>query len=302
MKWIKSVFGQRKKNVHAQGAQFKMSYLFAFLALPGLTVWLSTEGYFKPVAENELIRTIKNKVDAYNTYLPEERIYLQTDKPFYAPGDDIWLAGFIRDGQTLKPSAQSEIVYVELISPKGTVEQKINLIAKNGKVSGDFLLNKEALGGLYKLKAYTSWMKNGNETTAGDDNCFVKDIQVQEVILPHLKMKLDFEKKAFGAGDEVIAKLELNTNENKPLANHKISIVANLNGIKLLEKAEVTDEEGQRYIKFNLPAKLNSTDALLNVLIDYNGSAESISRSIPIVLNKIKLNFFFVFILVSSPI
>ncbi|MCC6370155.1 MAG: hypothetical protein IT236_04025 [Bacteroidia bacterium] len=269
-----------------------MSYLFAFLALPGLTTWLATEGYFKPVAENELIRAIKNKVEVYNAYLPEERIYLQTDKPFYAPGDDIWLAGFIRDGQTLKPSTQSEIVYVELISPKGTVEQKINLIAKNGKVSGDFLLNKEALGGLYKLKAYTNWMKNGNETTDGDDNCFVKDIQVQEVILPHLKMKLDFEKKAFGAGDEVIAKLELNTNENKPLANHKISIVANLNGIKLLEKAEVTDEEGQHYIKFNLPAKLNSTDALLNVLIDYNGSTESISRSIPIVLNKIKLNFY----------
>ena len=33
-------------------------------------------------------------------------------------------------------------------------------------------------------------------------------------------------------------------------------------------------------------------EVLLNVMIDYNGSTESISRSIPIVLNKIKLQLF----------
>jgi alpha-2-macroglobulin-like protein len=47
-----------------------------------------------------------------------------------------------------------------------------------------------------------------------------------------------------------------------------------------------------KYLKFSLPNDLKSSDGLLNVLIDYNGSTESISRSIPIVLNKIKLQFF----------
>jgi hypothetical protein len=32
--------------------------------------------------------------------------------------------------------------------------------------------------------------------------------------VPRLKMKLDFDRKAYGAGDEVIAKLNLESNSN----------------------------------------------------------------------------------------
>ncbi|MGZ3905133.1 MAG: hypothetical protein ACXVC6_15630, partial [Bacteroidia bacterium] len=134
---------------------------------------------------------------------------------------------------------------------------------------------------------YTNWMKN-----EGEDNAFVKDLQVQDVVLPALKMKLDFEKKAFGAGDKVVAKIELNTNENKPLSNYKIKFVVNINGEKVVEQADVTDENGINYVKFDLPKKLKSNDGLLNIMIDYNGSTESISRSIPIILNTVKFTMF----------
>jgi len=209
----------------------------------------------------------------------------------YEPGDDIWVSAYVRDGISLKASKNSDIVHFELINPKGTVEKKISVIAKNGKAAGDFSLDKEALGGLYKIRAYTNWMKN-ESSAGGEENVFEKEIQVQDVVLPALKMKLDFERKAFGAGDGVIAKLELNTNENKPLADHKIKFIASLNGSKLIDKGDVTDENGIQYIKFQLPAELKSNDGLLNIMIDYNGSTESISRSIPIVLNKIKLTLF----------
>ncbi|MGZ3898887.1 MAG: alpha-2-macroglobulin family protein [Bacteroidia bacterium] len=187
----------------------------------------------------------------------------------------------------MKSSTKSDIVHIELINPKGTVEKKISVIAKNGKAAGDFSIDKEALGGLYKIRAYTNWMKN-----EGEDNAFVKDLQVQDVVLPALKMKLDFEKKAFGAGDKVVAKIELNTNENKPLSNYKIKFVVNINGEKVVEQADVTDENGINYVKFDLPKKLKSNDGLLNIMIDYNGSTESISRSIPIILNTVKFTMF----------
>jgi hypothetical protein len=266
----------------------KMSYLLMAAALiTAATSWMVPDGYFQAALENDLIKALRKKLAEYNTHLPEDRLYLQTDKPFYEPGDDIWFSAFVRDGASLKPSGKSDIVCVELLSPKGTIEKKINIIAKNGKAAGDFNLDKEALGGLYKIRAYTNWMKN-----EGEDNYFVKDIQVQEVVLPNLKMKLDFEKKAFGAGDQVIAKLELNTNENKPLADHKIKFMANLNGVRIVENVDVTDENGMQYIKFTLPKKLTSNDGLLNVMIDYNGSTESISRSIPLILNTVKFTMY----------
>ncbi|MCE3225965.1 MAG: large extracellular alpha-helical protein [Bacteroidetes bacterium] len=262
----------------------KSSTLFGLvLATTSVIAWMTPSDYYQAVIENDFIKSLKEKLTEYNTKLPEDRVYLQLDKPFYEPGDDIWISAYVRDGATLKPSTKSDIVHLELVNPKGTVERKISVIAKNGKAAGDFKLGEEALGGLYKVRAYTQWMKN-----EGEENAFIKDIQVQEVILPALKMKLDFEKKAFGAGDEVVAKLELNTNENKPLSNYKIKFVANIDGQKVVEQADVTDEDGLKYVKFNLPKKLKSNDGLLNVMIDYNGSTESISRSIPIILNTIK--------------
>jgi alpha-2-macroglobulin-like protein len=266
----------------------KLSHIFAIAAVTASVIaWITPASYYQAALENDFIRSLKKKLTEYNAHAPEDRVYLQLDKPFYSPGDDIWISAYVRDGATLKPSLKSDIVHIELLSPKGTIEKRINVIAKNGKACGDFMLDKEALGGMYKIRAYTQWMKN-----EADDNVFVKEVQVQDIVLPNLKMKLDFEKKAFGAGDEVIARLELNTNENKPLVDHKIKFVANLNGQKLLEKAEVTDENGMKYIKFNLPKDLKTSDGLLNVMIDYNGSTESVSRSIPIVLNKIKFNVF----------
>lgn len=252
-----------------------------------LAAWVTPKSVYKLALDNEVIKNIQKKLTGYNEILTEERVYLHFDKLFYEPGEAIWFSAYLRDGQTLKPSQKSDIIHVELLNPKGGVEKSLNIIAKNGKAAGDFQLDNEALGGLYKVRAYTNWMKND-----GEDNAFVKDVQVQDVILPNLKMKLNFEKKAFGAGDEVIAKLELNTNENKPLSDYKIKFVANLNGQKIIEKADVTDEEGIKYIKFNLPKELKTNDGLLNVLIDYNGSTESVSRSIPIILNTVKFAVF----------
>ncbi len=257
------------------------------LALVSLAAWMVPAEYFHPQSENEFIRALKKKTASYTEQLPQDKVYLQFDKPFYEPGETIWFAAYVRDGQSLKPSGKSDIVHVELLNPKGTVERSINLIAKDGIAAGDFFLDKETLGGMYKVRAYTNWMKN-----EGEANVFQKDIQVQDIVLPNLKMKLDFEKKAFGSGDEVVARLDLHTNENKALSNYKIRFTASLAGEKLIDKAEVTDEEGTQFIKFKLPAKLNTSDGLLNVLIDYNGSTESVSRSIPIVLNKIRLDLF----------
>jgi len=257
------------------------------LAMMAMVAWITPNNYYQLAMDNEIIKSIKSKLIAYQEQMPEDRIYVQFDKPFYEPGDNIWFSTFIRDGKSLKPSNKSDIVHIEFINPKGTIEKSINVIAKNGVAAGDFALDAEALGGMYKVRAYTNWMKN-----AGADNVFEKEIQVQDLVLPNLKMKLDFEKKAFGAGDEVVAKLELNTNENKPLSNYKINFVANLDGQQFITKADVTDENGIKYVKFNLPKELKTNDGLLNVMIEYNGLTESISRSIPILLNKVQFAMF----------
>jgi hypothetical protein len=260
--------------------------VLAATGLFALASWMAP-GYYRMAVENDFLRSLKKKTTAYTDKLPEDRVYLQFDKPFYNPGETIWFSAFVRDGQSLKKSGQSDIVHVDLVNPKGTTEKTISLIAKNGVAEGDFSLSEEALGGIYKIKAYTNWQKND-----GGNYGFEKDLQVQDVVLPNLKMKLDFIKKAYGPGDEVEAKIVISTNENKPLSNFKLKYVADINGKQEVEETTMTNIDGMKIVKFKLPNNLKSNDGLVNIMIDYNGNTESISRSIPIVLGNINLTFF----------
>ncbi len=227
------------------------------------------------------------KLSNYNKTLPEDRVYLQTDKPMYDPGETIWFNAFIRDGASFKPSGQSGVVHVELRNPKGAVVNTLEILAKDGSAPGDFMIDKAWSGGIYTIKAWSEWQKNDAQPAF-----FEKEIQVQKSILPRLKMKLDFQKEAYGIKDAVKAELSLNSNANQPLSNYAFSYTASLNGTNLLTENSKTDQSGNAIINVQLPDHLENNDGLLNVMISYQGMTESISRSIPIVLNNVDLAFF----------
>lgn len=252
-----------------------------------LLVLLTGAGGGFPVKLNPFLTQLKEKTVQYTKHMPEDRVYVHFDKPFYKPGEDIWFAAYVRDAASMKKSDKSEILYVDLINPKGNVSQSHKLVAFNGMTKGDFHLDAELPGGMYKVKAYTKWQDNQKDAFV-----FEKEFQVQKVVLPNLKMKLDFDREAYGSGDQVTASLDLNTNANQPLSNYDFSYVASLDGTKLVQLNGSTDATGKATLKFNLPEGLKTNDGLVNVMIQYNGLTESISRSVPILLNTIKLSLF----------
>ena len=236
---------------------------------------------------NTFLEDILKNLRAYNEQLPEDRVYAHFDKTLYKPGETIWFTAYVRDGQSLKKSNKSDIVKIELYNPKGAIEKEYKIIAKNGVAKGDFQLDETAVGGIYKVKVYTNWMRNDALPAT-----FIKELTVQKVVLPRLKMKLDFMKKAYGAGDEVAAELSINDNTNKPLSNHDFNYVVNLEGNQIHKGNSKTGKKGEAMVKFALPKELKSNDGLLNIMIQYQGQTESISRSVPIVLNNIIMGLY----------
>ncbi|NNG00607.1 MAG: hypothetical protein HKM93_14575 [Desulfobacteraceae bacterium] len=237
--------------------------------------------------DSELMDNLKEKIDTFDIKRPEDRVYLMFDKPFYYPGETIWFQAFVRNASSMKASEMSEILHVELISPKGTTEKELKLIVRDGTVSGDFSLDPDISGGLYKAKAYTNWQKN-----ATDPAFFEKELPVQRVVLPTLKMKLDYLKKTYGKGDRVTATLALETLDNKPLIETGFTYIVSINGEILIEKKGATDDRGTGMIRFKLPDTLSTPDGILNIVIPYQGKKESISRSIPILLNHLRVDLF----------
>jgi len=217
----------------------------------------------------------------YNQANIQEKVYLETDRTLYKPNDNIWFSAFITDAAN-RPSLLSDLVYVELYSPKGDLIYQHNLENKGGQASGNFKISPIAVGGRYRLRAYTYWMQNFSE-----DFYFEKELTVQEVVVPNVLMELDFEREAYGAGDAVVATFNARTKDNQPLANKALSYTIQLDG-SVIKEAEIrTDKEGAALIKYILPSTLTTNKNLLNIQFKEEGMTESIARSAPIVLNNL---------------
>ncbi|WP_338791250.1 MG2 domain-containing protein [Bernardetia sp. MNP-M8] len=278
--------------------QLKFFRMWHLLAGAALTAGAVTLWGFRSKTGDEWLKKLTEINNTFQEKYSSERVYLHLDKPFYKPSETIWFQAYVQDEATLKPSKRSDILHVEFIDPKGNVAKKIQLILEDGTASGEFDLTEDAAGGLYKIKAYTKWQENFviEESDKKDQNgnplIFEKEITVQKVVLPRLKMKLDFEKDAYGAGDKVEANLDLQSLTNEALADKEVDFVVSLKGQVISKSKAKTDAAGKTVISFELPKKLDTADGLLNVLLSHNGQTESISRSIPLANTVFDLQFF----------
>ncbi len=264
-----------------------------------------------PNKKRTFAEVLQAQMDVFNNHYAPEKVYLHLDRTQYKPGEEVWFAVYVRDALTNLPSQKSGKVYVQWLNPKGTAEKRLTLMVEDGVAYGDIVLDEKIVGGQYKIKAFTNWQQNDLNYPVKDE--FFTDfntnkielignkkerkfgiersITVRKSVLPNLRMELEFAREAYGAGDEVIANLELKTLENTQLGNLDFRYVANADNDEIVNLLGKTDSKGQAKITFKLPKKLDSSDGLLNVVIVFNGQTESISRAIPIVVNNIDLQF-----------
>ncbi len=216
----------------------------------------------------------------------KEKIYVHTNHTFFKPGEQLFYKIYVVKAKDQTPTNISKLVYVDVITPAGTIAEKQVFQVIDGAAEGSFDFNVNVIGGVYKLKAYTSWMRNESDSTF-----FTKEITVQKTIAPRILMNLDFPKKGYSAGDKVIADFTARNLNDEPIKFYEFKYTITIAGKNILSNTMKSDKNGKAEINFDLPTDLNSNDGLLNITIDYDAYTESISRSIPIVLNNIDVQF-----------
>src|SRR4030095_141963 len=104
--------------------------------------------------------TLKSIFEKQNSLLIQEKVYLHTDKQFYITGETIWFKLYCVDASVHHLMDVSKIAYVELLSTdqKPTLQVKVEL--DNGIGDGYLELPASMVSGNFRLRAYTSWMKN----------------------------------------------------------------------------------------------------------------------------------------------
>ena len=233
-----------------------------------------------------IFSTLILKAQNQFTDFVKEKTYLQTNHVFYKPGEDLFFKIYIVKGEDNTPTMQSKVVNFELIDPSGSIVDKGKYEIINGYALGSFHFSNDMKGGIYKLKAYTNWMRNEE-----GKNIFEKEITLQKIVSPRILMKLDFPKKGYGPGDEVLADFSMRSLSNLPIPFYEAEFTVMHEGETIAEGKLLTDKEGKNLLKFKLPTVLKSTDALLTIKVNFDGFTESISRNIPIVLNNLDLKF-----------
>ncbi len=210
------------------------------------------------------------------------RLHIHTDKPMYQPGETIWVSTWDLQARDLTagPTGNSDAT-LELISPKGASVIGKRLQREAGRAHNDLVLPDGVQGGEYLVRL-----------TAADGVSEERPVIVNSYEAPRTKKKLEFVRKAYGAGDEVTATIEVKRPTGEPLAEHPLTALIRLDGADLPRVSLTTNADGGGLVRFSLPDTIDRGDALLTVLVDDGGVTESISKRIPIIVSKMELSFF----------
>lgn len=127
---------------------------FTFLLLP-----LSWLFWLPGTAER-----IQEQLRKYQSKFPSEKVYLHTDKPHYALGENLWFTTYLTAGAEHLPSLVSNLVYVELIGPDQERKASRYIGIQDGVGNGDFDSERDWPEGKYLLRAYTNYMRNFDST------------------------------------------------------------------------------------------------------------------------------------------
>jgi|GEM_PF-518065 len=106
---------------------------------------------------------VVNKLKEYTSQSYPEKIYVQTDKPYYIVGEDLWFNTYLVNGITHQKSNKSKVIYVELIDTKDSVIAQRKLFTENLSAHGDFKIPIGVSQGKYLLRAYTKYMQNQDD-------------------------------------------------------------------------------------------------------------------------------------------
>ncbi len=149
-------------------------YMRLQLSVILLVVIVLTSVFHTASAQKKGLKTVKPTAEPYKLFF--EKIYIHTDRDFYATGDDIWFKAYLVNGESNHPTYSSNNLYVDLISPDAKILSREIIRIDSGMGTGDFRLTDSIPDGIYHLKAYTNWIRN-----FGDNFVFDKKIIVHSV-------------------------------------------------------------------------------------------------------------------------
>ena len=214
---------------------------------------------------------------------PQEKVYLQTDKPYYTSGENIWFRGYVVNATTHLPKTLSQFLYVELIDKSNTVISRVKIRKDSVGFAGYLKLKPELEAGNYSIRAYTYWMQN-----ASTDFFFNKNITIWNPIDDSATGKIEFGKWINGKIETTVS---FNDGSKNPVAGKSLDVSQNWNNPQSIKNSYLTNKEGK--INFLLAIDTtNHTTKFIDVTSSTPGLKFKKRLFIPEISTDFDLQFF----------
>ncbi|RZK70045.1 MAG: hypothetical protein EOO92_21420, partial [Pedobacter sp.] len=259
-----------------------LSYLISFL-LFGISVAVGQQA----IPTN--IQKIKKATTDYREKLPEERIYIHTDKDRYFAGDTVWIKAYVFDATTLRASSKTQVIAIEFQDDSTDVVRRESITIQNGVGFAQMYLFKPAFHeGGYTLKAYSNWMYNFGSKAAFSKRMYIGRGN-KNSWLAFANIDLNKQDK----NEQLSAEISLKDLDRMPVGLRDIEVMVIDSNRVLYDRKIQTSMDGKFSFQTDLGENRNIKSLRIEV-IDLRKDAEPQKLSIPVPVNrpqKIDLQF-----------
>ena len=221
----------------------------------------------------------------HTTDVAPERLlaHLATDKPIYRPGESLYARAAVLDAFTRAPAGAVIGVLFEVCSPRGDVVATRPGQVAQGVAALSWTIPSDLPGGAYKVVA--SFPEGGFPRAE-------IGFSVRAYRVPRLKTELEFARKAYGPGDEVVAALSAARAEGGVPAGATARVIATVDGVEVHRVEVALDAAGRCTARFRLPLEIAAGEGTLAMIVRDGGVEETAAKALPIVVHRILLSLY----------
>lgn len=234
--------------------------LFIFFAGLVIPMNIYSQNYVLP--DSVIITDIATNFTKQIQVYPQEKIYVQTDKPYYITGENIWFRVFLLDAQKHVPDTTSRYVYAELINPVDSIVSRVKIRPAEGVYQGYINIREDLPEGEYQLRFYTRFMQG-----LGEELFFKRSVRIGDPLTALYRVETKFE---YTEKDKVNIEFRIIDVENdSPIIPDKIQIMDNKGELKQLKvngdytantSLKISDKTGNKrqvYVEYDYGGKFH---------------------------------------------
>lgn len=230
-------------------------------------------------AQQNEVRSIIASIDSCRKSLPREKLYLQTDRPYYGLGDTLWFKTYVLNEDFLSATSKSGVFYLELSNDSNRVVKRVIFKVNQGLSDGYLKLDTtDFQEGIYTLRAYTNLMRN-----FGEELIFKKQFHITPLLNNSWLVNSSLKTTA----SQAELNLQLFKPDKTPVALREMGIQLSDGKKILLRNNDVeTDIDGKLKINFQIPDKSTSVPNIQLKATDKRPSGNKYTFTVPVIFNR----------------